>query len=339
MPPTQEIVVAAEDAGQRLDRFLAARLPGLSRSRIAELIDEGRVRVNGSVPKRARALRAGERIEVEAVPRPSLAAAPEDLPLEVLYQDDDVIVVNKPAGQVAHPAPGHRGGTLVNALLHHFGQLAQAGEPVRPGIVHRLDIGTSGALVVARNDAAHARLAVQFRARSVEKIYVVLVHGAVKLDAGTIELSIARDLRRRIRMMAVPRAAPRGARAARTDFKILARLEDFTLLGVALRTGRTHQIRVHFSSLGHPVVGDTLYGAPRRIRLGSQALPALGRNFLHAARISFEHPGQAGRRITVLAPLPAELLEFLAKLAAALRRNPEEVVRVIDAAHLGSLQF
>jgi 23S rRNA pseudouridine1911/1915/1917 synthase len=334
-PLTKEFIVAAEDAGLRLDRFLAARLPELSRTRIAELIDEGRVQVNGRAAKRAHPLRASERIEVEAAPRPSLSAAPEAIPLDLLYEDEDVVVVNKPAGIVVHAAPGHPRGTLVNALMHRFGELARAGDALRPGIVHRLDIGTSGAVVVARNDSAHARLAAQFRMRSVEKIYVALVHGRVRMDSGRIELSIARDLRRRVRM-----TTRRGnGRQARTDFRVLARLENFTLLGVALRTGRTHQIRVHFGSLGHPVVGDTLYGAPRRVRIGSLTLPPLGRNFLHAARISFQHPSQVGRQVTVQAPLPAELLDFLAQLAAAVGHSPKVVLEAIDAVRLASLQF
>src|SRR5712692_4791565 len=327
-PAQHRFLVAPEHAGARLDRYLAARLPELSRTRIQELIDEGRVRVNGSSARRSHRVSPGEAIEAEALQRPPLQAVPEDIPVEILYEDEDLVVVNKPAGMAVHAGAGAARGTLVNALLHHLGKLSTAGGALRPGIVHRLDRGTSGALVVARNDAAHRQLAEQFRTRRVRKTYLALVHGRLERDAGSIGLPIARDLRRRTRMT----VRRREGRAARTDWRVLARLDGFTLIEVDLRTGRTHQIRVHFSALRHPVVGDTLYGAPRQVRAGREILPPLGRNFLHAARIAFEHPRSA-KPVEVRAPLPAELRAYLERLAAALGPAPA----AIDAALRGYL--
>jgi len=325
---TQQFLVAPEEAGERVDRYLAAHLPSLSRTRIQELVDLGHVRVHGARVKRSHRVAVGETIEVEALPRPPLAAAPEDIPLSILYEDDDIVVVNKPAGMAVHAGAGGARGTLVNALLYRFGRLSSAGGSLRPGIVHRLDKATSGALVVARNDAAHRGLAEQFRRRSVTKKYVALLHGRLGKDEGTIALPVSRDLRRRVRMSS-RRAA---GREARTDWRVLARLEGFTLVEAGLRTGRTHQLRVHFSALGHPVVGDTLYGAPRRARAGSQMLPPLGRNFLHAAQLSFLHP-RSSLPVDARAPLPAELREYLGQLAEALGLAPG----VIDAAACGYL--
>jgi len=321
-------VVAAEDAGLRLDLYLAARLPELSRTRIQELIDQGLVRVNDAAAKRSHRVASGEGVEIETPPRPPLEAAPEDIPIEILYQDEDLVVVNKPAGMAVHAGAGTSSGTLVNALLHRLKKLSSAGGLLRPGIVHRLDRGTSGALVVARHDAAHRELAEQFRARRVEKTYIALVHGRLERDAGTIGLPIARDLRRRTRMTA---RRPEG-REAHTDWRVLARPDGFTLVEVKLRTGRTHQIRVHFSALRHPVVGDTLYGAPRQVCAGRETLPPLGRNFLHAARIGFQHPRRA-ERIEVRAPLPQDLRHYLRRLEAALGSG----AGAIDAALAGYL--
>jgi len=343
--PTLQHFVVSEDAGLRLDRYLAARLPELSRTRIQELVDEGRVRVNGSAARCAHRVVSGEAIEVEILPRPPLAAVPEDIPVEILYEDEDLVVVNKPAGMAVHAGAGAARGTLVNALLHRLGRLSSTGGAVRPGIVHRLDRGTSGALVVARNAAAHRALAEEFRARRVGKTYIGLVHGVLRADAGTIGLPIARDLRRRTRMT----ARRREGREARTDWHVLARLDGFTLVEIGLRTvlarldgftlveiglrtGRTHQIRAHFSAFGHPVVGDTLYGAPREPRVGRLTLPPLGRNFLHAARIAFAHPRRAAP-VEVRAPLPAELRAYLERLAGALGLAPG----AIDAALRGYL--
>jgi 23S rRNA pseudouridine1911/1915/1917 synthase len=334
MPDTRQFTAAPDDAGQRLDRFLATLLPDVSRSRIAELIDEGHVRVNGSKAKRAHHILGGERIDVTLLPRPALEAAPEDIPLDILYADGDLLVVNKPAGMTVHAGAGASSGTLVNALLHRFQQLSSVGGALRPGIVHRLDKDTSGVLVVACTDAAHRSLAAQFQNRTVEKTYLALVHGKLQRDSGTIDLPVARDAARRTRM--TTRRPAGRARAARTDWRVLARLENFTLVAVQIHTGRTHQIRVHFSALGHPVVGDTLYGAPKQVRLpsrkaGTAPPPPLGRNFLHAARISFEHP-RTGQHMTVAAPLPAELVKFARELARACGVQADRLSAAIDAA-------
>ncbi len=327
-PTLHRFNVATEDAGRRLDLYLTQRLPELSRTRIQELIDQGRVRVAGNAARRAHRVAPGESIVVEIVPRPPPEALPEAIPLEVLYEDEDLLVVNKPAGMTVHAGAGKARGTLVNALLYHSKKLSAAAGALRPGIVHRLDRGTSGALVVARNDATHRQLAEQFRSRRVRKTYLALVHGRLERDAGTIGLPIARDLRRRTRMT----ARRREGREARTDWRVLARLDGFTLVEVDLRTGRTHQIRVHFSALRHPVVGDTLYGAPRQARAGREILPPLGRNFLHAARIAFEHP-QTAAPVEVHATLPVELRAYLERLTAALG----SAASVIDAALRGYL--
>lgn len=311
-PQIRRLVVAEDQAGTRLDRYLASQLPELSRTRIQELIADGRVRVDGGRVKRSHRLVGGEAVEIEIVARPPLIAEPEAIPLEILYEDEDLLVVNKPAGMAVHAGAGGSRGTLVNALLHRFRQLSTLGGDLRPGIVHRLDKATSGALVVARNDAAHRALAEQFRRREVRKYYVALVHGRLAKRAGKIELPIARDLKRRTRM-----TTRRKGREALTGWRVVARLDGFTLVLADLYTGRTHQIRVHFSALGHPVVGDTLYGAPRQDRMGKQSLPPLGRNFLHAARISFLHPRRKDFAVDVRAPLPAELREFLRGAAEA----------------------
>jgi 23S rRNA pseudouridine1911/1915/1917 synthase len=310
-------IVEAPCAGQRLDRFLAAQLPDSSRSRMQALIDEGRVTVDGVVRKASHRIVSGESVTVGIPPSPPPGVESEPIPLEVLYQDDDVAIVNKPAGMIVHPGAGATAGTMVSALLNRFGGsegLSSVGGPLRPGIVHRLDKGTSGALVIALTDAAHKRLAEDFRNRLVQKTYVALLHGKIKGDAGIIELPIARDLHRRSRMT----ARRREGRAARTDWRVRLRIGAFALIEADLHTGRTHQIRVHFSALGSPVVGDTLYGAPHQERVGSAMLPALGRNFLHAARVAFSHP-RTQQRIEVRAPLPAELLSYLAALAQAVK--------------------
>jgi 23S rRNA pseudouridine1911/1915/1917 synthase len=327
----RRFTVSSVDAGRRLDLYLASRLPELSRTRIQELIDRGQVRVEERLSRSAHRVAAGEAIDVEVQPRPPLAAAPEEIPIEVLYEDDDLVVVNKPAGMVVHAAAGARSGTLVNALLHHLGGhggLSQAAGALRPGIVHRLDRGTSGAIVVARNDAAHRALSDQFRARTVHKTYVALVHGRLARDAGSIALPIARDPRQRTHMTARLRAG----RESRTDWHVLLRLGNFTLVTAEPRTGRTHQIRAHFTATGHPLVGDTLYGAAQRARAGRLLLPPLGRVFLHAARLAFAHP-RSGQPIEVRAPLDRGLRDYLAQLAGALELTAPQV----DAALRGYL--
>ena len=289
------------DAGKRLDYYLRERLPQYSRSRLQDWIEQGRVLVDGSPAKRSYQLKGAERIQVQPGELPPLKATPEDIPLEVLYEDADVIAINKPAGMVVHTGAGRHSGTLVNALLHRFGKLSSVGGELRPGIVHRLDRFTSGVILVARNDAAHRSLAEQFASRKVEKIYVALVHGRLKNDQGRINTPIARDPVARVRMTA--RLA--HGRQAVTSYQVLKRFERFTLLEVKIGTGRTHQIRVHLASIGHPVVGDKLYGAHAS---------ELGRYFLHARQITFTSP-TTGERITVAAPVPADLENFLAALS------------------------
>ncbi|MFN3325088.1 MAG: RluA family pseudouridine synthase [Bryobacteraceae bacterium] len=296
---------SAADAGKRLDQFLHERLPEFSRARLQQWIKEGRVRVNGVQQKPSFCVRGGEAIEVHPAEPPPLKATPEAIPIEILYDDSDVIAVNKPAGMIVHAGAGRHSGTLVNALLHRFGQLSEAGGPLRPGIVHRLDRETSGVLLVARHDAAHRHLAGQFASRTTEKVYLALVHGNVKDDAGHVEREITRDPVRRTRMT----ARLGFGRAAYTEYRVVRRYGKFTLLEVRIRTGRTHQIRVHLASMGHPIVGDRLYGAPAKV----EGLPPLGRFFLHAHRIRFESPS-TGKTVTVEAPLAPQLEDWLKAL-------------------------
>ena len=285
-------------AGQRLDHYLQQRLPQFSRSRLQSWIKEGRVLVNGAEAKASMVLRGAESIEVSPAEPAPLQAAAEDLPLEILYQDAAVIAINKPAGLVVHAGAGARSGTLVNRLVHHFSALSQVGGELRPGIVHRLDKGTSGVLLVARNDAAHRALAAQFAGRTVEKTYLALVHGKVRNEQGRVTALIARDPVRRIRMT----TKLGTGRSALTEYRVLKRFEKFTYLEVRIGTGRTHQIRVHLASIGHAVAGDKLYGAP-----------AAERVFLHAWKIVFTTPA-TGQRVTVEAPLPPDLALWLAAL-------------------------
>lgn len=304
----------SSDAGKRLDYVLHARLPQYSRSRIQAWIKDGRVRAGEIKLKASYLLRGNELLTVEPADLPALRAEPEALALHVLYEDDDLVAIHKPAGMVVHAGAGHQSGTLVNALLHHFGGLSTVGGPLRPGIVHRLDKDTSGVMVVARTDAAHQALAAQFQQRAVEKIYWALAHGRLERDAGEIDLPIARDPVRRTRMTA--RLAT--GRSAHTEWRVLERLGSLTYLEVRIGTGRTHQIRAHLAHLKHPLVGDTVYGAPRTI----PGLPALGRVFLHAHRLRFRSPG-TGAEIVVSAGLPAELNAFLdlARKAAGATRT------------------
>ena len=286
------------EAGRRLDHFLQERLPEYSRSRIQSWIKENRVLVNGAGAKASLLLRGGERIVVTPGALPPLKAVPEDLPVEVLYEDAAVIAVNKPAGLVVHAGAGRHAGTLVNRLVHRFGSLSELGGELRPGIVHRLDKDTSGVLLVARTDAAHRALAAQFADRTVEKVYLALVHGNVRADSGRITKPIARDPVRRTRMT----ARLGSGRESLTEYRVRRRFEKFTFLEVRIGTGRTHQIRVHLASIGHPVAGDRVYGAPPAERL-----------FLHAWRIGFDSPA-TGERVRVEAPLPPELGRWLAGL-------------------------
>lgn len=324
--------------GKRLDAYLAKALPEISRGRVQLLIEHGQVRVNGKPAKASLKLEGGEQIEIEGEPQPApLRAEPEDIPLTVVYEDDDLAVIDKPAGMTVHAGAGdaeHNRGTLVNALLFHFQNgLSQTGGALRPGIVHRLDKETSGLILVAKNDAAHRRLAEMFQSRDLRKVYVALVHGSMSKDEGTVDLPIGRDMVRRTRMT-TRRSLENGARAAVSHWRVLERIGSreepgpwgaFTLVEVHIETGRTHQIRVHLAALGHPVVGDTLYGAPARLRArGSTAPdaetePTLERNFLHAAELDLEHP-RTNAELALRAPLPAELMTFLDKVRPETKR-------------------
>jgi len=310
-----ELLTSPADSGTRLDRFVAGHCPGISRSRVQELIDAGLVLVDGSAAKASLKLKGGERVTVQPEPRAPLKAEAESIPLEVLYEDSDLIVVNKPAGMNVHAGAGNSRGTLVNALLGRGQSLSQSADALRPGIVHRLDKDTSGAILIAKNDFAHAKLSEAFRTRAIQKTYLALVQG--KLAAkGRIELAITRDPKRRVRMAARPAGKSANAREARTDWSVLQEFGPATLVEVQLHTGRTHQIRVHFSALKHPVVGDTLYDAALQLIVNKIKLPVLDRQFLHAARLSFIHP-RTEKQIRVTAPLAPELKIYLERLAAA----------------------
>ncbi|MGE0450675.1 MAG: RluA family pseudouridine synthase [Vicinamibacterales bacterium] len=311
------VTVAADGDGQRLDRYLASTLPGHSRSQLQRLIKEGRVRVDARPTKPNLVLKDGMHIEVD-IPEPVDAApAAEALDLPILFQDADIVVVDKPAGMVVHPAAGHASGTLVNALLHHISDLSGVGGEKRPGIVHRLDRGTSGLLVAAKHDAAHQELARQFHDREVEKDYLALVWGVVQAGR-RIDTPIGRDPGNRKRMS----ARSRRSREAVTRIVRAQHINPaLTLAQIAIHTGRTHQIRVHLSAIGHPVVGDSLYGGVRRRLAGDvKAVARLERPFLHAARLSFRHPID-GRTMTFESPLPADLQSVLDELVA--RNVPE----------------
>jgi 23S rRNA pseudouridine1911/1915/1917 synthase len=327
-PPagTSQFTVEDDEAGERLDRYLVARLAHISRNQVQNLIEEGRVRVGAFAKKASHRLEPGEIVVVDIPEHAPPGVEPENIPIDVLYKDSDIAVVNKAAGMIVHPGAGADAGTLVAALLHHFGgpeHLSTLGGPLRPGIVHRIDKGTSGILVIALNNAAHEKLVGEFRDRRMEKTYVALLHGKLSGEFGTIELPIARDVKRRSRMT----ARRREGREARTDWRMRLRFDNFAFVEAGLHTGRTHQIRVHFSALGAPVVGDTVYGAPRQERIGREQLPPLDRNFLHAARIAFDHP-VTEKRVEFRAPLPPELVEYMKRVGRATGSNPA----TIDAA-------
>ncbi len=304
----------AEDAGKRLDRFLAEKMPQASRARIQQWIRAGRVAIDQAPGKPSLKLRGTELISLDPGPAEPLNAFAEEIPLDILYEDEDLAAVNKPAGMTVHAGGGATSGTLVNALLHHFGELSAAGGELRPGIVHRLDRLTSGVLLIAKNDRSHRRLARQFQSRQVKKTYCALVHGdaarlhpkgrRVEADGQwwtRLETPVHRDRRQRAKM-----AAGRSGRSAQTDFRPLRRWPSFTLLEVRIATGRTHQIRVHLSSIGHPIVGDRLYGAPAAVA----ELPRLERFFLHARTIACRHPS-TDAALEIEAPLPIEIQSVL----------------------------
>jgi 23S rRNA pseudouridine1911/1915/1917 synthase len=307
--------VSDEQAGLRLDQLLVTKLGDVSRARVQQLIEQTQVTVDGKAGKASLRLRGGETISVlgPATLEP-LRAMAEDIPLDIVFEDADLAVINKPAGMTVHAGAGstedaRNRGTLVNALLHRFGKLSEVGGETRPGIVHRLDKETSGLIVVAKNDEAHRKLGAQFAGREVKKTYIALVHGWVKQDQGTIRKSISRDRVRRVRMT----TRHEGGREAITHYRVQRRIESafgkFSLLEVKIDTGRTHQIRVHLASLGHPVVGDTTYGAPATIKVRSGSV-GLERNFLHAAALELRHP-RTGEKLAFARDLPGDLQEFL----------------------------
>ncbi len=314
--PTFNFTVPAEAAHMRLDTYLASQITATSRSQVRRAIELGHVLVNGrQITKPAYEVSAGEGVQITLPATPPLEARPEAIPLDIVHEDDEIIVVNKPAGMVTHPGAGASSGTLANALVHYFNQqalqLPRRGGASRPGIVHRLDVGTSGLIVVAKTDRAHLALAEQFQSRTVRKIYSALVYGVVKDNEGRIEAPIGRDPRSRVKMAVRP---PGEGREALTLYRVAERFDEFTLLDVEIKTGRTHQIRVHLAHIKHPVVADPTYDAGRansvkNARLRS-AIGKLDRPFLHAARLSFTHPG-SGQVVEFSAPLPDGLQSFL----------------------------
>ena len=311
MPETLQFVVPAKSAGDRLDLFLVRQMPDWSRSQISRLIREGLVSVGtGRAKKAGDVIESGQKISVIAKHEES-HATPEDLPLDIIYEDSDILVVNKAAGMVVHVGAGVNSGTLVNALLGHIKLLSSAGGEERPGIVHRLDKMTSGLVVVAKTDAAHRRLSDMFKSRDVHKTYVAMVHGRMSVDSGEVDRPVGRDPRRRTRM----KAGGIAARDALTKYRVLRRIGHFTLVEAMPQTGRTHQIRVHLASLGHSVVGDNTYGAPAKLRFGATEEPTLARTFLHASKLSFAHP-ILGTPLNFEAPLPKELAAFIAHVEA-----------------------
>ena len=298
---TRELTAATEHAGVRLDAFLSAD-GALTRSQAARLIAEGRVRVNGKPAAKSARLSGGETVTVDVPQLRETALPPQNIPLDVVYEDDDVIVVNKPTGLVVHPAPGHPDGTLVNALLHHCGDsLSGIGGEKRPGIVHRIDRDTSGLIIAAKNDAAHLALSAQLKDHSLSRTYECLVTGNMKQDSGTVDAPIGRSSADRKKMAVVP-----TGRRAVTHWEVIARYPGVTHLRCRLETGRTHQIRVHMAYIGHPILGDTFYGAKKPV-------PGLTGQCLHATGLRFVHP-RTGEPVELHCPLPPEFTAMLQKL-------------------------
>jgi 23S rRNA pseudouridine1911/1915/1917 synthase len=309
---TETIVIEKSLPGERLDVFLRARFPMVSRGAIQRLIEEGHIKVNGQAVKPTHAPRAGERVEVYWPEARPAETQPENIPLDVLFEDDCLLVLNKSPGLVTHPSAGHEAHTLVNALLHHCrGQLSGVGGVARPGIVHRLDKETSGCMVVAKNDDSHLALSAQFARRSVEKVYEAILCGELDRESGEIRAAIARHPSHRKRM-AVPRTEGVG-REAWTSYRVLERLNGATYVQAALHTGRTHQIRVHFQYLGHPLVGDETYGARQNRRLTEFTRYTPPRLMLHARELTLRHP-RTGKTLSFEAPLPEDFRDALAAL-------------------------
>lgn len=290
----------ASERDVRLDKYVCQQLPELSRTRVQKLIAEGYITVNGQTAKPGLKLNIGDKLKVVIPPTPPSRLVPEDMPLDILYEDDDLLVVDKPAGLAVHPAPGHTSHTLVNALLAHFLHLADISDSLRPGIVHRLDKDTSGVMLVAKNSRAQIHLAEQFKSRSVSKSYMVLVKGRLTPENGIIEAAIGRDPRNRKKMAVVARG-----REARTEYQVIKYIGDYTLLEVRPQTGRTHQIRVHLAAIGFPVVGDKVYGVKS---------PYLDRQFVHACRLGFKLPS-TGEYVEFKSELPSDLEQALKDIA------------------------
>ena len=310
--------VTTEFDGQRLDHVLTAQIPDHTRSQIQRLIKRGLAQVGGKVGQASTVVRDGALITLEIPPPEPASPRPEALPVTIVYDDTDIVVVDKPAGMVVHPAAGHSQGTLVNALLHHVKDLSGVGGERRPGIVHRLDRGTSGLMVVAKHDRAHAELARQFQERQVDKRYTALVWGVVQAGR-RIDLPLGRDPIERKKIS----TRSRRAREAVTRVTTAEHLRGVSLIGVTIATGRTHQIRVHLNAIGHAVVGDAVYGGTRRHPPPHlRAVQRLDRPFLHAARLSFRHPAD-GRRVTFDSELPPDLQTLLDELRASTQKHSE----------------
>jgi len=297
----ETVTAEAEDAGTRADVFLAAKL-GVSRSNMQKLLEDGRVKRGEKIIKANYKVRAGEMFVVDILEPEPIEAVPENIPLDIIYEDDDVVVLNKARGMVVHPAPGNYTGTLVNALLYHCSNLSGINSAIRPGIVHRLDKDTSGIMIVAKNDAAHISLSQQIQSKTAVRTYLAVVRGNIKTDSGTIETQIARDKADRKKMAVVKE----GGRDAITDYEVLERFGKYTLVRCKLRTGRTHQIRVHMEYLGYPLVGDPKY-SPMKTPFGIKG------QALHSHTLEFTHP-RTGERMKFEAPLPEDMHKIITRL-------------------------
>lgn len=300
-------IVNASSVSQRLDVYVALSC-SITRSAVQKLIRQGHVTVNGSPEKPSHSVREGDRVEVVIPDAPADILLPEDIPLDIIWEDDFIIVINKPAGMVIYPAAGNTSGTLMNALRAHCGRLATIGVPLRPGVVHRLDKDTSGLIVVAKDNSAYYDLVQQFRDRLIEKRYLLLIYGAISEDHGQIEKVIGRSMSDRKKMS----VRTRRGREAITKFEVLKRFRDASLVQAHILTGRTHQIRVHFASIGHPVLGDRTYGKKTLLKIGSTTLH-FPRQMLHASRLALHHPVTA-ERLVFEAPLPADMKHAIEEL-------------------------
>ncbi|MDP3879554.1 MAG: RluA family pseudouridine synthase [Dehalococcoidales bacterium] len=302
MSNLREFHLVVTEEGARLDKYVSQHYPEISRTQVQKLIGDGNIRVNDRTARAGLKLSAGDRLTINLTPPTPASLAPENIPLNILYEDADLLVIDKPAGLTVHPAPGHPAHTLANAVLSRLSELPDSGDWQRPGIVHRLDKDTSGVIVVARNSTAHQYLADQFKSRTVAKTYLVLVRGRLTPQDGAIEAPIGRDRRNRERMAVV--AEDKG-REARTKYHVVRYIGNYTLLEVRPQTGRTHQIRVHLAAIGYPVVGDKVYGVKS---------DHLSRQFLHASRLGFRLPS-TGEYVEFEAPLPTDLAQALEKIA------------------------